>query len=122
MFMRPPKFIDPDVVRKHIYYNPDNGQLMNLIATPRMAVGYIFTTKYENEYISVSIAGERYAAHRAAWVYMTGEQPLEIDHINRCKHDNRWKNLRSVTRRVNCLNRGYAPRCSKPPKETTWSQ
>ena len=34
------------------------------------------------------------------------EDLLEIDHINRCKTDNRASNLRYVSHRVNCSNKG----------------
>lgn len=38
-----------------------------------------------------------YPAHRIAWRMMTGEIPVEIDHINGVRDDNRFENLRSVT-------------------------
>jgi hypothetical protein len=51
-------------------------------------------------------------AHRAAWALVSGRWPtLEIDHINRNKGDNRFRNLRQVTHRDNAKNRaqgGYA--------------
>lgn len=43
-------------------------------------------------------------AHRIAWIMMTGEQPDEIDHINGCKTDNSFANLRNVTRQTNMRN------------------
>jgi len=36
---------------------------------------------------------------------MTGEEPNEIDHINRIKDDNRWENLRSVPTMINSRNK-----------------
>ena len=39
-----------------------------------------------------------YPAHRIIWFYMTEDWPAdEIDHINRNRSDNRWKNLREAT-------------------------
>jgi hypothetical protein len=47
-------------------------------------------------------------AHRIVWMSQNGFIPPRrvIDHINRVKDDNRIANLRVVTHRENCLNRG----------------
>tara|TARA_R110002126_G_C10195847_1_gene476394 strand:- start:25 stop:531 length:507 start_codon:yes stop_codon:yes gene_type:complete len=57
-------------------------------------------------YLRISIDGVRYKAHRLAYLYMTGDWPLEVvDHINGVKHDNRWCNLRPATLSQNGSNR-----------------
>lgn len=44
-------------------------------------------------------------AHRAAFLFMTGSWPdQEVDHINRIRSDNRYENLRLVSRLENCKN------------------
>ncbi len=43
-------------------------------------------------------------AHRVIWKWMTGEEPVEIDHINGNRSDNRWLNLRNVTATENRKN------------------
>lgn len=56
-------------------------------------------------YILIRVMGTRYAAHRLAVLYMTGQWPSGIvDHINRNGTDNRWSNLRVVCPQVNALN------------------
>lgn len=56
-------------------------------------------------YWYLSIGGRRYAAHRMAFLYMTGAVPPDdIDHINGNKTDNRWSNLRQATRAQNMQN------------------
>lgn len=40
-------------------------------------------------------------AHRAIFKMVTGTEPIEIDHINLNKSDNRWKNLREAGNRAN---------------------
>ena len=43
--------------------------------------------------------------HRLAWFYVTGEwPPYEIDHINGCRTDNRFANLRLATHGQNQQN------------------
>lgn len=57
-------------------------------------------------YVSITIDKKFNAAHRLAWLYMTGSFPEnEIDHINQDKADNRWINLRDVTTSENLKNK-----------------
>jgi hypothetical protein len=52
-----------------------------------------------------SCLGEGVRAHRVIWVIMTGEWPSgEIDHINGIRSDNRWCNLRDVSKVENGRN------------------
>jgi hypothetical protein len=56
-------------------------------------------------YIKLQVKGKPYQAHRLAWFFMTGQWPRnQIDHINGARADNRFKNLRDVTRTVNLQN------------------
>lgn len=63
-----------------------------------------FTSTAKNLYKVGSVLDNRMYAHRFAWLYMTGEWPERIDHINGVRHDNRFINLRSVSHAVNCRN------------------
>jgi hypothetical protein len=54
--------------------------------------------------VLIRLEGIGYLAHRLAWVYMTGEQPDVIDHINRERDDNRFSNLRNGTFKDNSTN------------------
>lgn len=57
-------------------------------------------------YVSITINGKFNAAHRLAWLYMTGSYPENcIDHINGVRHDNSFKNLRDVDNATNHRNR-----------------
>lgn len=59
-------------------------------------------------YGKVHMDGTYYSAHRIAWLIMTGEwapyPEYEIDHINRDRGDNRWANLRKVSKSENQRN------------------
>jgi len=50
---------------------------------------------------------DRYLVHTLVMYYFYGPRPykLDIDHINRIRHDNRISNLRYTTRRENCMNK-----------------
>jgi hypothetical protein len=59
----------------------------------------------DNGYIIIGVNGRIYRAHRLAWLYMTGEWPTDmIDHRNRVRSDNRWKNLRVSSASLNGQN------------------
>lgn len=52
-------------------------------------------------YYSISIKRKKYFAHRLAFLYMLGEMPSQVDHINGLMWDNKWSNLRPATRNTN---------------------
>lgn len=56
-------------------------------------------------YLIIKIKGKQYKAHRLVYAYFNGEFPKgEIDHINRCRTDNRIENLRVCSRQENVDN------------------
>jgi len=55
-------------------------------------------------YRAVKINGKSYHAHRLIWLYVNGEFPKELDHINHNRADNRIENLREVSRTENLQN------------------
>lgn len=64
-------------------------------------------SKKRHGYIVFQVCGHRDYAHRFAWLYMTGEWPKELDHINGDRSDNKWFNLRKATRFQNNGNRKF---------------
>ncbi|WP_374139458.1 HNH endonuclease signature motif containing protein [Sphingomonas sp.] len=52
-----------------------------------------------------AIFGTTYLAHRIAWKWFYGDDPLEIDHLDGDRANNRIANLRSVTSSINNRNR-----------------
>lgn len=61
-------------------------------------------TLAHNGYLYGAIFGENFSTHRVAWLYVHGEEPIEVDHINGDREDNRIVNLRNVSRKENCKN------------------
>lgn len=56
-------------------------------------------------YVRICLNGKRYLGHVLAWLYVKGVWPdpdMEIDHKDTNRANNRWKNLRLVSR---CANR-----------------
>ena len=56
-------------------------------------------------YLRINFGGMKYKSHRLAWLYVYGEWPETIDHINGVKSDNRIENLRDVSFKENMRNR-----------------
>lgn len=58
-------------------------------------------------YVYITIDGVKYAAHRLAFLYMTGEWPIHtVDHWDGVRHNNVWTNIRDATHGQNLANRG----------------
>ena len=58
-------------------------------------------------YLTINIFRKPTQTHRLIFLYMTGEFPeYDVDHINGNRTDNRWCNLREVTRIENLHNVG----------------
>ncbi len=68
--------------------------------------GTVSGTRRPDNYIQITYRKKFYLAHRLAFLYMTGNFPKEeIDHKNHIKNDNRWSNLKEISRHNNSKNR-----------------
>jgi hypothetical protein len=61
-------------------------------------------TKTVNGYRGGRLNYRYVLAHRVIWKMMTGEDPIEIDHIDGDRQNNRWSNLRDATSSDNSRN------------------
>lgn len=74
-------------------------------------------------YRIISIAATPYRAHRLAFLYVTGEWPVEqVDHINGDRTDNRWVNLREANQSENLKNQGVRSDNTSGFVGVTWSK
>jgi hypothetical protein len=85
-------------------YCEDTGELTYRVTTISGMAGELSTSRHSEGYLSVCINRKSFLAHRAIFLYMTGKLPMQIDHINHIRDDNRWCNLRNVESRDNQLN------------------
>lgn len=68
-------------------------------------IGTVAGSPASNGYWRIWLFGEERAAHRLAWLWMTGEWPSsDIDHDNLNRADNKWENLRLATVSQNAAN------------------
>lgn len=118
--------ISIEMLREAISYDADSGVLtwlhrpishfcsnricrsVNSACAGRPALHYVT----HHGYRIGTLFQRKVSAHQAAFAIMTGRWAKEIDHINGDRSDNRWVNLREVTRSENCRN-------IKKPKNNT---
>lgn len=97
-------------LKANLHYNPETGIFTWIKGRSNIKAGTIagsLSKKYGYNYITIN--NNMYFAHRLAWLYMEGYFPeTDIDHINRDRNDNRFKNLRVVSRLCNSRNSGIS--------------
>jgi hypothetical protein len=90
-------------VQQWVMYDPETGFFARVEGQGNARADRAMKTGYR----SLSIFGKQYAAHRVAWLFITGQWPPAdrvIDHINGQKDDNRACNLRTLSHSLNALN------------------
>ncbi len=100
------KIITQKRLKELLHYCPETGDFTRLVRTAYcVQIGDVAGGLTLNGYIHISIDGERYYAHRLAFLYMTGEWPIDqVDHDNQIRSDNRWDNLNQATYATNGKN------------------
>lgn len=94
-------------VREKLQYNPATGLFRwRRRYNGHQKKGWFSGASDGGGYKQIRIMGNRYLAHRLAWLMTHGEWPEhQIDHINHCRADNRLCNLRDVTIKENHMNK-----------------
>ena len=96
-------------------YNPLSGLFISRVKIGSRPAGSVAGSRNKDGYICIRIDGVSYYAHRLALLYVEGVYPEQVvDHINRCRSDNRYVNLRDVSVAVNNQNRTLPAKKSKP--------
>lgn len=97
--------ITQELLRELLHYDPVTGAFVWVKARRNARPGDDAGHCEPRGYRYISLLNHPFAAHRLAFLYMTGYWPSGIvDHCNGVKSDNRWRNLRDTTGTVNAQN------------------
>lgn len=109
------ELITPARLRELLHYDPSTGVFTwKVRAARRIHVGDVAGSVKGKGYLAIGVGGRLYPAHRLAFLYVRGVWPVNhIDHINGIHDDNKFSNLRDVTRSVNMQNQKKAHACNK---------
>jgi hypothetical protein len=104
-------------------YDPNTGVFTWRVSTTnRVRVGGVAGTVHPQGYRQIRVDGRIHKAHRLAWLWMTGDWPLDqIDHINGVRADNRLANLRPATQSQNSANMRKHATSKSGYKGVSWS-
>ena len=108
-------------LKELLLYNPDTGLFIRKKRVSSNALRGAVAGGIVHGYVRIKIDRKVYSAHRLAFLYMVGYFPeTTVDHINRVTNDNRWKNLREVTRLCQTRNCGMSKNNSSGVKVIYW--
>lgn len=101
--------ITQERLKELLHYDPNTGIFNWKIYRSHNAkagdvAGCVHTCTAGKSYIIISIDSKNYKAHRLAFLYVRGEFPNQVDHLNGDGADNRLCNLRPANSRINAKN------------------
>lgn len=101
--------MNQDLLKSILDYDANSGEFIWKIQRGNSAIGKVAGCIDKHGYVIIRYDNKGYKAHRLAWLYMTGNFPVKnIDHIDRNKSNNKFSNLREVSRSENNMNRPLA--------------
>lgn len=93
------------ILKSLLHYDEDTGFFTRAKNKGRAKQGHRAGTVHSSGYEVIRIDGRLYKSHRLVWLYVYGEFPKQIDHINGDRKDNRLCNLRLLSHSENMQNR-----------------
>jgi len=93
-------------LKERLSYNLETGIFTWISSTHKQRVGQPAGCINTDGYRVININGYQYRASILAWLYVEGYWPEhEIDHKDRIRDNDKWDNLKHVTRLCNSINR-----------------
>lgn len=96
--------VDQALLKKFFNYDPITGLLTWKLPTKKHKIGEQ-VGGLDNGYLRLKLGKVNYRVHRLIWIYMTGKDPVFVDHIDHNRANNSWSNLREVDRNTNARNK-----------------
>lgn len=118
------RVFDAPYLRSILYYGVSTGYFWWLIDKPQRSKAGLQAGYFNSGsgYWEIDIGEYVYRTSNLAWLWVTGEwPPLEIDHKNRIKTDDRWENLRLATHSQNAANTGLRSTNTSGVKGVYWN-
>lgn len=120
--------LSQDLLKELLSYEKSTGLFFWKIKKGSRAKGDQAGSKRKDGYIEIRINRKLYLAHRLAWLYVNGEFPECLDHIDHNTSNNKIENLRNVSHRENmrnrklsCLNKSGVSGVSWCKKQGKWT-
>lgn len=104
--------LTPQLIKQVLNYDASTGHLIwtSGLHSKRMLPGSRAGSLVKKSgYRQISFLGNTYPEHRFIWFMQTGEWPEQVDHIDQDRSNNKWSNLRAVTKAENARNRSRNP-------------
>lgn len=103
--------IDQKLLHQIFNYDPDTGvfkRIGRILPNGKIReCDFVGSAKSTHGYLQYTVKNKTYDVHRLIMLYVNGEFPnCDVDHINGDRVDNRWCNLRLVSRSENLKNVG----------------
>lgn len=94
-------------IKKLIVYDPDTGFITRRVSGLGYKQGDVMGFFDSSVgYYKLTLEGVKFYVHQMAWWYMTGKFPeCQIDHADRVRTNNKWKNLRTANQTQQNANR-----------------
>jgi len=97
-----------DISQKRLHelveYDPETGVFTAKLSRGNVKTGSVLGSANGYGYIKFSLDGNKYFAHRLAFLYVHGYLPNVVDHANGLRSDNRIANIREANNSLNARN------------------